>query len=196
MSISSTGDGLNILIHCNYTNADNWMAFVSWHSIYRNLPEAKVFVACNRTKMQSRLFSWTKRCRVPFELHKTVSLDEWVQHILDKEFLGKPLVIITPDVVAVRDFEESGFDTPLLQGVMQVKEVPDLCCAAKEEKPCVFVTYSEGWGRFVTASWINRLDCPLASGNRFAQGVLTANEVRIGRLWSAVTPLFQTVSGG
>lgn len=146
--------------------------------------------------MQSRLFGWTKKCKVPFELHKAISEEEQIQYVLDNKLLADPLVIIHPDVVAVRDFEESGFDTHLIQGVMQAKDTPGLFCKAKEEKPCVFVTYSEGWGRFVTASWINRLDCPLASGNRFAQGVLTANEVRIGRLWSAVTPLFQTVSGG
>lgn len=196
MAISSTGDNLSILISCDYSTCNNWMAFLAWYSLSKNLPDAKVLVACNRTVMSSPLFGWTKKCKVPFELHKCMSKDEQANFVLDKGLVTTPLLIIPSDSLAIRDFEESGFDTQLLKGKMKVTSFPDLCCDAKEDKSCVFVTYSEGWGKFVTSDWIHKLNCPFTSANRFANGNLTANEVRIGRLWSAVTPLFHTVSRG
>lgn len=192
MNISSTGDNLSILISCNHTNCDNWMAFLAWYSISKNLPDAKVLVACNRTTMRSPIFGWTKKCKVPFELHKCMSQDEQVEFVLEKGLLTTPVVLISPATVALRDFEESGFDTNLLQGKLKTDSLPNLCCEAKEDKPCVFVTYFEGWGKFVTSTWIHKLNCPFTSENRFTNGSMTANEVRLGRLWSAVTPLFHT----
>lgn len=196
MTISSTGDNLSVLISCKYTVCDNWMAFLAWYSMSKNLPDAKVLIACNRTQMNSPLFGWTKKCKVPFELHKCMSEDEQIDFVLDKGLISTPLLLVRPDIVAVRDFEESGFDTHLLKDKMIVNAVSDLCCDAREEKSCTFVTYSNGWGKFVMSDWIHKLNCPFTSTNRFANGNLTANEVRIGRLWSAVTPLFHTVSRG
>jgi len=194
--ITSIGDNFSVLISCNHTVCDNWMAFLAWYSISKNLPDAKVLVACNRTKMQSPLFGWTKKCKVPFELHKCMTQYEQMDFVLNKNLLTTPVLQIQPFTVAVRDFEESGFDTKLLKEKMYSTESPELCCDAKEDKSCVFVTYSHGWGKFVLSSWIHNLNCPFTSENRFSNGIMNANEVRIGRLWSAVTPLFHTVSRG
>lgn len=195
--ISSTGDNLGILISCNYTVCDNWMAFLSWYSLSKNLPDAKVLIACNRTLMQSQLFGWTRNCKVPFELHKTTDLDGQIKLVMAKGLVTSPLLVLRPDMVAIRDFEESGFDTHLIEEkVQQASIVPDLCCEVKDDKSCSFVTYSNGWGKFVTSAWIHKMSCPFTSENRYGNGSLTANEVRFGRLWSSVTPLFQTVSRG
>ena len=72
----------------------------------------------------------------------------------------------------------------------------DLSCDCKQDRSCVFVTYSKGWGNFVTASWINKMGCPFISDIKHAQGNLTVNENRIEKLWISATPLFQIVSRG
>jgi hypothetical protein len=197
MNISSTGENLNILISCDYSVANNWMAFLCWYSLTKNLPDAKVAIACNRTMMSNGLFTWVKKCNIPFELHKCMDFQAQIDLVLQKEIFTAPLLVLKPDTVVIRDFEESGFDANSLQDkIALASDYPDLCCEAKEDKPCVFATYSNGWGKFVTSSWIHKISCPFTSENRYVDGNMTANEMRIGRLWSAVTPLFQTVSRG
>ena len=208
--ISSIGDNLNILISCNYTIHDNWMSFLCWYSLTKNLPQAKVVIACNRTMNSgnSELFGWTRKCNIPFELHKSTDREGQINLVLQKGIVVAPLLVLRPDTVAIRDFEESGFDTNILEGkVLKASDLPEICCEAMVpnsdrsstkhyEKPCVFVTYSNGWGKFVTSSWIHKGGCPFTSENRYGHGNMTTNETRIGKLWSAVSPLFQTVSRG
>mgnify|MGYP007120766161 CR=1 FL=1 len=183
---------MNILIACDYIPHHNWMSFLCWHSLSKNLPEAKVTVACHRRLMTYDFFGWTRKCKVPFVLHKAA--DEKGQIALISESVQGPLLVLSPETVCIRDFAEAGFSPDVLSGVVKMNS--ELCCDCKEEKPCVFVTYLSGWGKFVTQSWINRMSCPFVSGVKYGQGVMTSNEVRIGQLWSSVTPLFQIMSGG
>ena len=191
-TISPTGEGLNILIACDYISHHNWMAFLCWYSLSKNLPDAKITVAAHRRLMKYDYFNWTRKCGVPFVLHKAT--DEEGQ--IDAAECGRPLLVVAPEAVCVRDFDEAGFSPDTLSEEKVHRLDASLCCDCKEDKPSVFVTYPNGWGKFVTATWIHRMSCPFIFGVKFAQGEMTANEVRIGRLWSAATPLFQTVSRG
>ena len=194
MSISLTGKNLNILISCDYTIIHNWMTFFCWYCLEKNLPDAKVFIVCNRTPLNSFLFAWTKRCKVPFEIVKKSSIESHVELAKKRGYEGS-LLVISPDMAAIRDFGESDFDQNSLYGKTYFAD-ENLCCDAKEEKPCVFARYSKGWGKFVTSSWINKSSSPFTKENRYALGDMTVNEVRIGRLWNLVSHLFQTVSRG
>lgn len=193
MTISSTGDGLNILIACDYLPHHNWMSFLCWYSLTKNLPDAKVFVASHRRLMKHDLFIWTRKCKVPFILHKASDDEGQIQSAIDYG-VSKPLLVVSPEYICVRDFDESGFSPESLSEVKWLDA--ELSCDCKEARPCSFVTYSNGWGKFVTSSWINKMSCPFLFGVKYSQGDLTANELRIGRLWSAATPLFLTVSRG
>ena len=193
MTISSTGDGLNILIACDYLPHHNWMSFLCWYSLTKNLPDAKVFVAAHRRLMKHDFFGWTRKCKVPFILHKETDPEGQIQAALEHD-VTKPLLVVPPDSICVRDFDEAGFSPDTLSEVRQLDT--ELCCDCKEDRACVFATYPNGWGKFVMATWINRISCPFLFGVKYGQGNLTANEARIGRLWSAATPLFQTVSRG
>jgi hypothetical protein len=196
MPISPTGEGLNILIACDYVPHHAWMSFLCWYSITKNLPDAKITVACHRRLMKHRLYDWTRQCKVPFVLHKADA--DQAQVALELKNASLPLLVVPPDTVCVRDFEESGFSPNVIseEKVYRLEDVGGLLCDCKEEKPCPFVRYTEGWGKFVTASWIHRLDCPFVSDRRYIYGSMTANELRIGKFWSAVTHLFQTVARG
>jgi hypothetical protein len=193
MTISSTGDGLNILIACDYLPHHSWMSFLCWYSLTKNLPEAKIAVASHRRLMKLNLFGWTRKCNVPFILHKATDDEGQVQAALDHG-IEKPILVVPAEAMCVRDFTEAGFSPDALTEVTRLNN--EMVCDCKEERPCVFATYPNGWGKFVTSSWINKGSCPFLFGVKYGQGNLTANEARIGRLWNAATPLFQTVSRG
>ena len=193
MTISATGDGLNILISCDYLLHHNWMSYFCWYSLQKNLPDAKVFVASPRKIMNANLFDWARKCKVPLILHKELDLNGQIEIVLSKG-AQQPLLVVSPENVCVRDFDEASFSPEGIVGVKILDE--ELSCDCKEDRFCVFVTYSKGWGKFVTGTWINKTSCPFFFGSRYAQGGLNANEVRIDHLWTAATPLFQTISRG
>lgn len=192
MKISDTGNGLTIIIGCDYTVLHNWMSFICWYSLTKNLPDAKVIVACNRTLMKSTLFRWTQKCQVPFVLHKPT--DKQGQILIAQSI--KPVLYIPADVICIRDFGEAGFSPNELSEEKEYFLNDKLVCDCKDNGACVFATYFNGWGRFVMSDWINRSSSPFISTVKFDSGNMTANELRISRLWRSATTLFQTVSRG
>lgn len=193
MTISSTGDGLNILIACDYLPHHNWMSFLCWYSLTKNLPEAKVFVASHRRLMKRDFFIWTRKCKVPYILHKESDDEGQIKYALNYG-VCKPLLVLPPDCVCVRDFNESGFIPESLSEITTLNS--ELSCDCKDVNPCSFATYSNGWGKFVTSYWINKMSCPFFFCFKYNQSDSTANELRIERLWNVAAPLFLTVSRG
>lgn len=191
MKISDTGNGLTIIIGCDYTVLHNWMSFICWYSLTKNLPDAKIIIACNKAYMKSILFRWTQKCQVPFILHKPT--DKQGQIFISQA--TKPVLYIAADTICVRDFGEAGFSPNDLSEEKEYFLDKSLICDCKEERACLFVTYSNGWGRFVTSEWINRVSSPFSSSMvKFDRGDMTANELRISKLWQTATLLFQTVA--
>ena len=66
---------LSISILCNYLPHHNWMAFASWYSIYKNLPDAKVKIFCDKSIMtiEQELFIWTSKVQVEFTHKKSIT---------------------------------------------------------------------------------------------------------------------------
>lgn len=89
-SVTPIGGGLKVLINVDYTFNHDWMAFASWYSINKNLPDAEVKILCKRNTSNYQIFNWPSRCNVKFS---------YIPHIDDENFLQ-----ITPDVMAVSDF--------------------------------------------------------------------------------------------
>jgi hypothetical protein len=189
--ISSLGEGLNILISCDYTTGHNWMSYLCWYSIRNNLPDAKVIIISKRKQITGDLFLWTKKFNIPFRTYNEAKLDSVIN------ICEKPLLIVPPDCVAVRDFEEAGVNPNNLKEVSFLENT-DFVGRAKGNDFCVFASYSDGWGFFVTSEWINRVDCPLASltTKNFLKNNMSLNEKHVQSIWSASIPLFQTASGG
>jgi hypothetical protein len=190
---NETGKGLSILISCDYIFYHNWMAFLCWYSISKNLPDAKVVIGCNRQLMTNQLFNWTKKVGIPFKLHKEMSKEDEVDLLLQEGLISLPVLVLDPCTLAIRDFEESGFDIDKIKGKIFASEMPDLCCDAKEDRFCVFVTYFNGWGKFITSNWINNLNIPNISNKKYKENLTTANEVRIVKIWENAGMLLQTL---
>lgn len=184
----------------------HWMSFLAWYSFYRNLPEAKVAVACNRLLMKHQLFDWTKRCNVPFALRKVDTPLSHAKYLIEKNILSFPLLIFQPDVVALREiqnpslFEGDSFSThkaTFLTEVIDPAEKPSISLVfdVKGQDFETFMTYENGWGKFVTSTWINKEIHPITPLWKYEDVNMTANERRLAELWKDFTPLFLAVRG-
>lgn len=193
------GDNLAILIKCDHYPHHDWMSFLCWYSISKNLPEAKVVVACSRGGgMNFDIFNWPRRCGVHFAYHNP-NLDTVKFALENEKFeIDTPLLALEPPTVCLRDFEEAQFDSSVLvqNEVFQAKDVSGLVSETKAENPSVFTDYSDGWGKFVTSSWINKASTPLVTGLSFVKAPMSVNESRLGKLWDRASLMYQGVSRG
>lgn len=64
-----TGDGLSIIIDCKNTFQHNWMAFASCYSIYKNLPDAKICIQCERGT-DGEFFKWADKFNAKLRYYK------------------------------------------------------------------------------------------------------------------------------
>jgi hypothetical protein len=202
--ITNTGKNLSILIVCDYIPCHHWMSFLAWYSFYRNIPEARVAVACNRLLMKHQLFDWTKRCNVPFVLRKSDTNLSHAKYFIEKGILSFPLLVLSSDVVAVREldnvsiFDES-FYSPKAMFLTEMSEPVEnsksLVFDVKRKDFQTFVTYENGWGKFVTSSWINKEIHPITPLWKYEDDEMSANERRLAELWKDFTPLFLAVKG-
>lgn len=197
--ITSTGDGMNVLIVCDYSPHHHWMTFATWYSFAKMLPDANVEISCNRLPVIWQMFDWARTCKVKLRIHQPLAKEEII-----KSYSG-PLIVVEPDVLMIREITDSELEfyrTPFAKsGKVWIVNDPtaepvdvDVCCDVKEEKICTFVAYPNGWGKFVTSSWINKTSTPFQ--HRFGKGEMTSNEVKVEKLWKQLSPIFQTVSRG
>ena len=206
---NSTGQGVAVVISCECTPHHNWMSFACWVSLNKNLPDAKVAVVATRG-LGGNFFLWTKGCKVPFCYHSPLDGPRKSWHAQVAMSLGVahlPIFVIEPHVLAIREFGQSftdnstspGGDVWLLKdGTSQPVAIDEtLCRPARGDDFTTFVSYAEGWGKFVTADCINKGDYPFRRAERFHSGdVMTLNEAKILDLWKRMDRLFTAVSRG
>lgn len=77
--ITVLGDNLNILIKVKYNFQHDWMAFASWYSISKNLPDSKVKIICERKIGIHNVFNWPKKCKVDFSFSSTTNFDNYIE---------------------------------------------------------------------------------------------------------------------
>jgi hypothetical protein len=206
---TSTGNGLNILLACDCLPHHEWMAFASWYSISKNLPDAQVTLLCHRHQMNYQLFSWPKKCGLKFGFHRATDKRGQIEFGLGQQLLSLPLLVLDPEIMVLREFEPDLLE--FLESRMKAisdkvwwvqdmeaseKDFPEAYVDAKSEKITSFVSIENGWGNFVTSKWINRIDAPFVGASRYGTHLMTSNEVKIQRLWEQMNPLLQIVSRG
>jgi hypothetical protein len=149
-----TDKDLRIVISCNYLPHHHWMAFASWYSIYKNLPDAQVKILCGKSSyLDQVLFGWTAKFQVDFRFS-----------FLGGSFGGCDLEIPC-DTMAVREWIGP--------------EILD--CKSKDV--ATFCTYRDSCGDFVMAEWINSIVPPFAETDSFKKDGMTVNEFKILELW-------------
>jgi hypothetical protein len=204
-----TGLGLNILICTDYVPHHDWMSFLCWYSISKNAPDAQVSIKCNRQLMQYKLFNWTKRCKVPFDLHKPLSKEEQVKEAMKSGFVKEPLFVLEPDLVWVREFSDENKlkdweGKNLISDKIwlindcdsffngKTEELENMWSEAKSDEITHFASIDKGCGKFVMESWINKFSAPFSM--KIIKGDATPNEIKIGKLWDSLVPLYRAVN--
>jgi hypothetical protein len=204
MSISSTGQGLNVLIRCEASLAHHdWMAFASWYSLTKNLPDAEVHVLCCGPP-QYDFLRWAKKVDVRFISQGRPKSGFY-------ESLPRPVIVINPTVMAVRELvpnllahlQKSGdWSSPdgearlLTENGEPWKPVDWLEAPATVNDWVTFISYAEGCGKFVAGRWINKGECPFDRAARLGKEFMSCNEIRILKLWQQLSSLYPTLSRG
>lgn len=166
-----TGDGLNIIIECEYSAHHNWMVFASWYSISKNLPDATTYIYCTRKTSSIPLFKWPGKVGAKFSYGQFASYGK-------EKMEEEGFIFLSPDVLAVRAWDEKG-------------HIVD----ATSEDTSTLVSYLNGCGKFVMDSWINKIEPPFSKAYSFRKNGMTTNEAKVLELWSKLLPVYTMVVG-
>lgn len=196
MAISSIGNGLTIAINCDFVSHHEWMGFLQYVSILKHLPEAKVIITCRRRMIGMNIFNWCRRCNVHLLFHTSENISELHNFLKRNKALKTECVLITePNLVFLHDFEEVGFDKEIISKIKHISETDGLVSEIKSENSTVCCDYSSGWGKFVTANWINKNSIPFSTIN-FACAGMSVNENRLAKVWNAARKLYPNLARG
>ena len=171
-----SGEGLGILIACKPIPIHHWMAFASWYSIKKSLPDAHVLMICDLQPVTRDLFNWTHRCKVRLIRQK---LDIDLEKFAEEKMKGlEKKVIISPYVMAIREYNEDSFGP-----------VP-----ARSEQFTTLVDCEDGCGKFVASKWIDRLSPPFLHVKSLRSDDLTVNETKVFKVWESCNWLYTATS--
>lgn len=196
MSISFIGKGLSILVTCDFVIHHDWMSFLTFWSMKKNLPDATMSIVCRRS-INSDIFGWARKCSVPLVFYNYHDVEGAKNYMLGnpRSKLLDPVLVVPPNLLFVRDFEEAGFDTKVFENNFDALKIDGFISDAKSQNTTVCCDYSKGWGNFVANEWINKESMPLIGVN-FSAGIMSPNERRIAALWESATNMYQSLSRG
>jgi hypothetical protein len=152
-------------------------------------------------------FSWARRCRVPLFYHKDGEGERklWQAQarrpalpclVMDADVLA--VRELTPEIVALQgDAEDAQGKVWLLQEAVRkpAQICAGLCAPAAGDAFTTFVSYAEGWGKFVTGACINKGAYPFWRPERFSSGDrMSPNERRVLALWRRMDRLYSALA--
>jgi hypothetical protein len=147
------------------------MAFASWYSIHKNLPDAEVTVSPMRGDPKYDLFHWTRKCKVPLIYYVGPNVVPFGE-------IHQGLVVVPVYAMAVRAFDSGNL------GPSNVRSM----------ESSTFVSYENGCGKFNTAEWIHKIRAPFRSARRkFGRISCSVNEVKVLDLWERMHRLFTSI---
>lgn len=113
--ISETGENLGIVI--NTKTGEDWKAFSTWYSINKNLPDAKVYIVCNRTMdVEIRNFQWVKRLNIRHVFQNPVYhdvLSNFLQMIsvpVERGLIGENILLVDAKTVFLSPLDNETLD--------------------------------------------------------------------------------------
>lgn len=188
LDIDEYGGGLTVVIRCKNRLVDDWMAFASWCSLKRSLPDAKIVVACERGKHD--MLKWCFRLGVPYVYHADFCRRASVKDVIKKsKEVSGAVLWMTPDMTC-----HEPLSPRMLQLIASEEEwAGEFCLPAKSEEIGVFCTINDGCGSFVLERWIDKAVHPMGGADRLRKGHLTTNERRVFALWKKVAALYDFI---
>lgn len=166
----------SVIIRTKYSPFYEWMAFSSWYSITKNLPDIPVVLWCYPYDklVNYQLYLWTYKVNIKYHYSKNVNIT-------------KPSIILDPWIVMLRETEMD------LEDNLEIED-SGFCSKVNSEELTPFVSVKERCANFVMTEWIDRIECPFAFADRFINYSVTFNEMRVLKLWKQLDIVFSAIS--
>jgi hypothetical protein len=215
---NTLGKNLNVLILTEPTH--DWLAFSSWYSFNKNLPEARIAAICVRNlSVGFQYFQWMKRLNIP---HRFVNpADKRQETILNALLManqdkmiddGRDTLVITSHVMALQPLEMLPNHTcwagaeclwvpratnSVIKGLVDDYMLADLVLSetgfVQEAKQAEFPVTFASIHKGV-GTWIDtKKGCPFSSAASVMAEDVTVNELRIVELWRKMVSLYNAV---
>lgn len=185
MEVDSFGDNLTIFINCKNKPCHHWMAYASWYSIIKNLPHATVKILVKRTEDSRNYYLWwVPRRNLNRYTHSADNIKEFIDR---NNYASKPYLIIEPNVMAVKEFDEkwlSLWENKEL-GIELFEQESGLYSNVTSSEVTTFVYYDD-FGDFVISDWINSIRGPFTNQIK----TKTVNEMKVVDLWKRAAMTF------
>ena len=162
--MSHFGKNLNFSITSKSTPLHDWLSFVCWYSISKNLPQSKVCITTKKEINNFNLFSWAYKLKVK------------VNYKNEKEE-NDNIIKIHPYTAAVRI--NNGFLGPT---------------EAKDGEYSSLVSYERGFGKFNYKDWENNNNSPVKYISMFNALDMNINEKELLDLWSKASKIYLSIS--
>lgn len=219
--IGETGKNLSVLITSEM--GKDWETFETWYSFFKNLPDAQVTIACQRTSsVPFQMFQWGRRLKLDLFFHDPFSKDDplanrlnAIRHAIKRKMPAQNILVVSPltiaidaldPKIAVRMAEKTTWinrDTWFLRNPDIERILNEYLLADKQledsEPLCVQANETETLTWLVNhqkgcGKWIDTLrGCPFSSAAGLASTTMTVNENRIIELWKRMCPLYSAL---
>jgi hypothetical protein len=186
--INQFGNGLQVLILCEATGADNFLAFASVYSLQKHLPDAQLAIACKRPEqMMFDVFPWAYKLGIPFFYYQK---NEPTAVAIKRNYLKLPILTLSCDIMCLSPFDQEILDRIDPNGIT---DGCSLANSVKSQDLSSLCSIQEGCGSFVPASWIHKGGHPFGQTNLYGRGNLTRNEKRVFDLWKKLCPVYDGI---
>lgn len=192
--ISITGNELTILIYADYNIHQEWMAYASWYSAHRLLPDAEICISI--PKPTSALFRWTAKAGIKqYRVHEAGPHSAMHAALASK--ISQPLLVIPAGAVAVRDLPDlncpfatsEGKEIWFLNGIADLnddslKVISELCCSCTSYQNATFIQVKDTCGGYNEKTWLAKAkSSPFFNASRFKRNEMSPNEHAMINLW-------------
>jgi hypothetical protein len=196
MNISVTGNGLNVIILSNLDFHSEWMAFSSWYSLHKNIPDANVSLFVKKSKNLTKEYhKWANKANI--KIKRISNIESEMQN------LETPCLILEQGILAIRPLNKTMLNHTFAQnadtsaifmnGDFKVYEkniVDDLCVDCQSDKQSSFVNVNN-CGNYNKNSWIEQSNFPpFPSANSLKTETTSVNERLVLNLWSSMSQAY------
>ena len=216
--ISETGHNLSVLIITE--TGQDWETFSTWYSFYKNLPHAKVSIACARnSETPFQYYQWTKKINLPVTRHQLYDPENEISSRLDsigKSKLTTNILAIKPLIMAIDVLDKKLLDQFNSENEIFDKDIwflkdpniPDILNSyvlgekeiqIQEKSLYSEVKETEDIRPLMSykkgcGKWIDTLKgCPFSNAQGLITAEMTASENRIVELWKKMCALYSVV---
>lgn len=179
----------SIVITTQQSNHNEWMAFASWYSVHRNLPDCTVAVVFPRS-FKHHQFTWLNKCHVPYLAYPAeATAEQAIETLLENRVISEPVIVLKDHHMVIGEMEDK------VEGIVAAES---LSCYANcaSDKLAHFVDY-QNCGKFMMEEWLQTEQRhPFYRTAQLMGRQRTLNEQRVFQLWRQMGTTFDFLNRG